>query len=378
MKLSIMPKKKPRRILIAPDKFKGSLTASEAAKQMAAGWREVFPGDEIILHPVADGGDGTLAVVAEAASGEWISCQASDARGRTRSVRYWRHDQEAWIESAAVCGLAELPASEHHPLTATTFGLGEVLSHAHQSGATRIFLCLGGSATNDAGCGMAAALGFRFFDKSEIAFDPRPSELHRLVRIERPSQPLNMEVIALSDVQNPLLGPEGATYVYAPQKGASKDDLPPLENALAQVARLATHDLGAPLPSTPGAGAAGGLGFGVIAFLQGTLCGGFEAIAALTGLAEAVRSADLVLTGEGRIDTQTASGKAPAGVARLAREAGKPILAFGGSVPREGNPLFDAALPITHEPMSLEQAMTHAAPLLRAASTRLAKLIALA
>lgn len=364
-------------ILVAPDKFKGSLTASEAALRIAEGWREVFPEDELILRPVADGGDGTLAAIADGGHGEWVSCRAVDARGGSRTVRYWRQGADAWIESAAVCGLAELPPHERDPLTATTAGLGEVLTHAMSGGAGRIFLCLGGSATNDGGCGMAAALGFRFLDGHGACLDPRPCELHRLEHIERPAEPFAARVTALTDVQNPLLGPSGASRVYGPQKGARPDDVVRLEKALAHMARIAAHDLGAVNPEAPGAGAAGGLGFGIMTFLGGALCGGFDAIAEFIGLPDAVKTADLVLTGEGRIDEQTAFGKAPAGVARLARECGKGVVAFAGSTSLAGSGIFDTIIPVANEPMSLDDAMKNAGPLLRLAAERTARAIRL-
>lgn len=365
------------RILIAPDKFKGSLTASEAALRIAEGWREVFPGDKLTLRPVADGGDGTLAAVACCGHGEWVSCHAVDARGCSREVRYWRQGDDVWIESAAVCGLAELPSHKRNPLKATTAGLAEVLLHARSGGARRIFLCLGGSATNDGGCGMAAALGFRFFDGCGTCLDPRPCELHRLERIERPAQPFALPVTGLTDVQNPLLGHSGASHVYGPQKGALPDDVVRLEEVLARMARIAVRDLDASSPETPGAGAAGGLGFGIMTFLGGSLRGGFEVIAEVIGLPDAVKSADLVLTGEGRIDEQTAFGKAPAGVVGLARKYGKGVVAFAGSASIAGCGIFDAIIPIANEPMSLNDAMKNAGPLLRHASERTARAIRL-
>jgi len=364
-------------ILACPDKFKGSLTASSAAERMAEGWQDIFPDDEVVLHPIADGGDGTLAVIANQTNGQWLTTSASDALGRSREVRWWRCGDDAWIESAAVCGLAGLTAQERQPLRATTRGLGQLLRATRDKGVQRIFLCLGGSATNDAGCGMAAALGFTFLDRNGQCFDPRPAELHRLDRIKPPAQPLEAEVIALTDVRNPLLGPAGASHVYGPQKGASADDVRRLEEGLDRVAEIASRDLGAPDPATPGAGAAGGLGFGVLAFLGGTLRDGFETIASLTGLAEAIAAADLVITGEGRLDEQTSAGKAPAGVARLARAAGKPVIAFAGSVPLTNPPDFDAVIPITTEPMTLDESMRQAGPLLHAAAARTARLVRL-
>jgi len=305
-----------------------------------------------------------------------MAVSARNPRGHRKDARWWRQDDTAWIEAARICGLAALAENERDPLTATSAGVGEALLAARHAGTRRIFICLGGSATNDAGCGMAHALGFKFYDKQGSPFDPQPSELSRLERIEPPPEPFGIEVTGLTDVQNPLLGPAGASRVYGPQKGASPQDVERLEEALARVATIAARDLDAPDPATPGAGAAGGLGFGVMAFLGGSLRGGFETIAGITNLPAAIAAADLVVTGEGRIDDQTAAGKAPAGVARLARAAGKPVIAFGGSVSLTGDlELFDAVIPIANGPVTLEESMQQAGPLLHSAAARTARLL---
>lgn len=367
-----------KQILICPDKFKGSLSARQAAGRLADGWRAVWPQASMTLHPVADGGDGTLDAIAACSPGKWMTVRARDARGRQGNVTWWHDDGKAWIEVARICGLAALAKHELDPLTATSTGLGDTLTAARHSGANRVFVCLGGSATNDAGCGMAHALGFKFYDKQGCSFQPQPAGLSRLERIEPPPEPFGIEVIGLTDVQNPLLGPEGASRIYGPQKGASAEDVERLEETLTCVATIAARDLGAPDPATPGAGAAGGLGYGVMTFLGGSLRPGFDTVAAITGLPAALAAADLVLTGEGRIDEQTAEGKAPAGVARLARAAGKPVIAFGGSVSLTRNlELFDAVIPIANGPMTLEESIQQAGPLLHAAAARTARLLQL-
>lgn len=367
------------RVLVAPDKFKGSLTAGEAAARMEAGWRSVLPQSHITVHPVADGGDGSLEVIASCLAFAWQSATACDPRGRSRTVR-WLWDEEsrdAWIEVASVAGLADLDADKRDPLTATSAGVGDVITAALNAGARRVLLCLGGSATNDAGCGMAAALGYRFLDDAGQTLDPLPVNLQHVASIERPTAPPPAGFIGLTDVQNPLLGSEGASRVYGPQKGASPADVEALEAGLAHMASIARRDLGAPDPGTPGTGAAGGLGFGIMTFLGGELSPGFDTIAGLTSLPAAVAAADLVLTGEGRLDSQTASGKAPAGVARLARRHGKPVIALAGSIPLTKVPDFDAVFPLTHEPMTMEHAMRQAGPLLEEATARLASLLLL-
>ncbi len=369
------------RVLVAPDKFKGSLTAREAAEAIVRGWTRAWPECLMNSHPVADGGDGTLEAVQEAMSARRCLATARDARGRARNVP-WLWDpssQTAWIESSLVVGLAGLSAEERQPLTATTAGLGDLVLAATAAGAQRIFVALGGSATNDAGCGMAAMLGFGFLDSDDAPIEPVPANLARLHRIRPPEALRVAAVTGLVDVGNPLLGPDGASRVYGPQKGASTAEVETLEQALRRVADIARRDLHAPDPSTPGAGAAGGLGYGLMAFLGAELRSGFEVIAEITGLQKAIESADLVITGEGRLDAQTASGKAPAGVARLARACGKPVIALAGSVPltKEDHGAFDAVLPIINEPMTLDQAMQQAAPLLAEAAARAARLVRL-
>ncbi len=367
------------RVLIAPDKFKGSLTAVDAARHIADGWREAWPESEIILHPVADGGDGTLEAVAAAGGGEWRTDTARDARGHPREASWlWQPGTAtAWIEVARVCGLATLAPHELDPLTATTAGVGDLLLAAQATGAGRVMLCLGGSATNDGGCGMAAALGFVFHDRNGATLDPSPRSLVQLARIAKPQGLPACGIEALTDVLNPLLGPDGASRTYGPQKGASLEAVTQLESALERLAEVAARDLRGADPRTPGAGAAGGLGFGVVAFLHGHLRPGFAAIAEMTCLPDAVAAADLVITGEGRIDEQTAAGKAPRGVADLARRHSKPVIAFAGSIPlsNSSGAGFDAVIQITDGSMTHEYAMTHAGPLLHAAAARTAALV---
>lgn len=368
------------RVLFAPDKFKGSLTARQAADAMQRGWQRGGCPGETFTHPVADGGDGTLEVIGPATGAQSRRTPVRDARGRVRETTWWwdAAARTAWIGSSAVAGLADLAADERHPLTATTAGLGELLLATAEAGAARVFLALGGSATNDAGCGMAAAAGFRFLDRAGHPLDPVPACLAGLARIESPGRTFPA-VTGLVDVDSPLLGPAGASRVYGPQKGATPADVATLEQTLATIAAVAGRDLGAPDPSTPGAGAAGGLGFGIMAFFGGQLRPGFDLVAEVTGLRAAVQAADLVVTGEGRLDAQTVAGKAPCGVARLARDCGKPVIALAGSVPltKGDDRDFDVVLPITNEPMTLENALQQAGPLLEEAAARAARLVRL-
>ena len=368
------------RVLFAPDKFKGSLTAREAADAMQRGWQRGGAACETVTHPVADGGDGTLEVIAVATGAQSHRTPARDARGRIHEVA-WLWDaptRTAWIESSRVVGLAGLAAGERQPLTATTAGLGELILATAEAGAVRIFIALGGSATNDAGCGMAAAAGFNFLDRAGHPLEPVPAGLAGLTRIEPPTRTFPA-VTGLVDVRNPLLGPAGASHVYGPQKGATPADVATLEQTLATIAAVASRDLRAPDSSAPGSGAAGGLGYGILAFFGGQLRSGFDLVAEVTGLRAAVQAADLIVTGEGQLDAQTATGKAPAGVARLARACGKPVIALAGSIPltKEEYGDFDAVLPMINEPMSLDQARQKAGPLLEEAATRAARLVRL-
>ncbi|MBU3664961.1 MAG: glycerate kinase [Chthoniobacterales bacterium] len=365
-------------ILIAPDKFKGCLTAREAGEHIAAGWRAAWPDCEIIQQPLADGGDGSLAVIESALGGERMATTTRDARGRpVQAAWLWQPTRRtAWIEVAGVCGLAGLSPDELDPLTATSAGLGEVIRAAQEAGADDIRLCLGGSATNDGGCGMADALGYRFHDKHGVHLDPLPCNLSALEHIGRPAQGITCRFCALVDVRNPLLGPHGSSRTYAAQKGASPEAVEALEASMTRLADVAARDLHASAANTPGAGAAGGLGFGVLVFLGGELRPGFDTIAGITGFERAVASADVIVTGEGRIDKQTGDGKVAAGVARLARLHGKPVIALAGSIPLSNSECrdnFDAAIPISDDSMTLQYAMTHAGPLLQSAAGRAAK-----
>jgi len=368
------------RILFAPDKFKGSLGASEAAAAMARGWSGAWPESVIALHPLADGGDGSLAVLHAACGGQWKQSTARNARGKRHPVKWlWQPaSATAWIETAGVVGLAELSTAERDPLTASSAGVGELIASAMREGAEKIMICLGGIATNDAGCGMAGALGFRFLDGHGRDIEPAPASLLRLKTIEAPPTDKQIKVIALTDVRNPLLGPEGASSVYGPQKGAAPCDIEILENALRHIVDIARRDIMAPDPMLAGAGAAGGLGYGVMAFLGGRLLEGSEKIGELTGLPAAVRASDLIVTGEGRFDAQTAAGKAPAHLACLAREQGKPVIAIVGSMADEAdNGIFDAAFPLVREPYDLATAMRDAAHLLEKTAAEAARSVKL-
>lgn len=324
----------PRRILIAPDKFKGSLSALEAAEAMAAGVRDADPDAQIDLCPIADGGEGFMEALKPALDGRWITTPAVDALGRPIESRYLLADTPdgpvAVIEMAATAGIARLSPHERDPLRASTRGVGIQLADAvEQHRATRIVLGLGGSATNDGGAGLATAIGLRFLGADGGDVDPLPANLDQVHQIDESDRILLPPVTVACDVDNPLLGPRGATAVFSPQKGAGESDQAQLESALTRLVELARAREEA---ETAGAGAAGGLGFGLLRFAGASLVPGFDLLADLLDFDARIRRADLILTGEGSLDAQSLGGKGPVA---LARRAGSiPVAAFPGTVDR--------------------------------------------
>lgn len=369
------------RILIAPDKFKASLTAGEAAAAISRGILRVFPDAVIGRVPAADGGEGTASALASAMDGEMVVCDTCDALGRKLRAEYgWiPHAKTAVLEMSQAAGLWRLAEGERDPLETSTLGVGRMLRDAVRRGAEKILLGLGGSATNDAGCGMGAALGWRFLDAEGGELFPSPSALRKLAEVEPPDPfpARGFRVTGLCDVRNPLLGDRGASAVFGPQKGASEQTIAELEDILGRVADIVERALGKTFRETPGAGAAGGLGFGILAFAAGRLEPGFKTIAAMLDLPEKIRAADLVVTAEGKLDRQTGEGKVPDGVAALARGAGKPVIAFGGALEHEDHlhQHFDALIPLANRPMGLDESRDRAAELLEAAAERAARLI---
>lgn len=359
------------RVLLAPDKFKGSLSALEAARAIEEGWRRSWPECEFLRAPIADGGEGFAEVFHETLGGEWRTISARDPLGRAVQARYsWIAEKGlAVLEMSEASGLWRLQPSEMAPLRANTFGTGELMRHAIESGAREIFVGLGGSATTDGGIGMASALGFAFLDASGAELDPLPQNLVRIAAIRPPAERVFVSIIAACDVTNPLLGPKGTAHIFSRQKGADAAAIAELERGLAHLADVVQHDLDSDFRDDPGAGAAGGIGFGLLAFCGAQLRSGFDLVAESIGLAERIAAADLVITGEGRLDAQTLEGKGPGGVARLAREAGKPVLALAGSVEAGlTGELYDWAFPIADDGVPLERAMREAAAFLREAA----------
>jgi glycerate 2-kinase len=358
------------RVLIAPDKFKGTLNARDVAQNIAKGLLEVLPNAQIEMVPMADGGEGTAEAICDARGCSWFECRAHDPLGREIDARYGWIDQEklAVMEMSEAAGMRRLPESQRNPIGATTFGVGEMILDATKRGASEIILGLGGSATNDGGLGMARALGFQFFGEGEKKIQS-VAELPLLERIERPKDREELKpprIVAAVDVKNPLLGENGATRVFGPQKGASKRDLANLERVLTRLADVVVTEFGFDYRDEAGAGAAGGLGFGLLSFCGATIRPGFEVVAEAVGLESKMKDADLVITGEGSLDRQTLEGKTPAGVARLARKLGKPVFAIVGraSGDRELREIFDGIYQNARPGMSEQENMKRAAELL--------------
>jgi glycerate kinase len=366
------------KILIAPDKFKGALNASQVAKNIAEGLHEVLPNAEIEIVPMADGGEGTAEAICEARSGSWLKCKAHDPIGREIEARYgWiENGKLAVMEMSEASGMRRLSENERDPIRATTFGVGEMILDAKNRDAHEIIIGLGGSATNDGGWGMARALGYRFDYEHEQEKDTeRVTELVNLSRIKKSRDLRLPKIIAAVDVRNPLLGDNGATQVFGPQKGASHDELKVLEQALTRLANVVAEDFGFDYRDKPGAGAAGGLGFGLMSFCGATIRPGFDVVAEAVSLESKMKYADVVITGEGSLDRQTLEGKTPAGVARLARKLGKKVFAIVGrnKGDRQVDELFDEVYQLARPDMSETEQMKQAGELLREKARDLAK-----
>jgi glycerate kinase len=377
-------------ILIAPDKFKGSLNALEVAEHITVGLRAVLPHAIVETMPMADGGEGTAEVIRQACGGEWVNCAAHDALGRAIEARYiWlRARSTAVMEMSATAGGWRIDPGERDLLCASTCGVGEMMKDAASRGAKEILVGLGGSATNDGGFGMARALGFRFLASEQELENPR--DLGRLERII-PNEPdgnltaLSRQVgetafprvVGAADVRNPLLGPRGATRTFGPQKGGTQEQLEVLERALAQLADVVSRDLGCDFREAAGAGAAGGLGFGLMSFCGAEIKPGFDVVAEFVGLRTAIERAEIVITGEGRLDEQTLEGKVPSGVARLARQAGKRVFAIvgcGGESPAVRD-LFDGIFVLARDPITPRESIARAGELLQERSRELAQMM---
>jgi glycerate kinase len=360
------------RILIAPDKFKSCLTAPEVAKEIAAGIRDAFPKAEIESMPVADGGDGTAEVLCHALGGSWVTCKAHDPLGRQIECRYVILDEHkiAIIEMSEAAGMRRLTESELDPFKTTTFGVGQLILDAARRGAREIVVGLGGSATNDGGFGLARALGYRFFDGEGMQVRIAVNKLRTLKMIDAPRNLSLPPVVGATDVRNPLYGRNGATRVFGPQKGADRAKLDVLEKILKRLAKVAARQVRPVSPRMPGAGAAGGLGFGLMVFAGAALCPGFDLIAEMIGFENRIKPADLVVTGEGRLDAQTLDGKAPGAVAQLAKKHHKQVVAIVGEArdQRQIGALFDRVYELQSGDVDRAGSMKNARDLIRKAA----------
>lgn len=324
----------PLRVLVIPDKFKGTLTARAATEAIARGWRKGRPQDGLDLLPMSDGGDGFGEVMSALLHARKRPVRTTDAAHRpcTAEWCYEPRTQTAIIDSAGIIGLAMLPPKRFHPFSLDTLGLGAVVLAAAKKGAVRCIIGIGGSATNDAGFGLARALGWQFLDRRGRLIE-RWTDLCQLDRIRRPRRRRwFVRTLVATDVRNILLGPRGASRVYGPQKGLRAQDFPLAERCLGCLARVVRQHLGRDFARAPGAGAAGGLGFGLLAFLGAELKPGFELFARHAGLQRRLRAADLVITGEGAIDRSTLMGKGVGQVARRCRELSIPCIGLSGIV----------------------------------------------
>lgn len=380
--------------MICPNAFKGSLTAPEAARAIAAGLERAVEGAGSPLRletrclPLADGGDGTLETLVEATGGSIASAVVRGPLGRPVAAAWGRlggaQRDTAVIEMAQASGLRLLSPEEYDPRRATTYGTGELMRAAFAVGCQTLIVGIGGSATNDGGAGMAQALGVRLLDAQGQDLPPGGAALRSLAQIDRSglALPPNATVIIASDVDNPLCGPQGASAVYGPQKGAAPEVVTELDAALGHYAAVLRDQLGVDVANIPGAGAAGGLGAGLLAFCGAALRPGIDIVMEVTGFDSRVKDCQLVVTGEGRLDAQTAHGKVVVGVARRAQAAGVPVVALVGALEesaddalrREG---LTAALSITDGPMPVGAAMRDAPRLLAAAAERMLRLILL-
>ena len=349
------------KVLIACDKFKGSLSAGDVALAIQRGLGNGFQSE---LCPIADGGEGFVAAMLTALGGERRSCLVSDALGREVEASYGLSGDTAIIEMADASGLWRISEEDRDIMAASTTGTGQLMNDAIAHGAKKLLMGLGGSATNDAGVGMAKVLGWRFYGEDGVEIEnPTPHNLAGLTRIDGSQAIAFPEIEVACDVENPLLGERGATAIYGPQKGAGPIERPVLEALLEKIAGVAGGD---DLATVPGAGAAGGMGWGLMKFAGATLRPGFEIVADAVSLEERIAAVDIVITGEGSLDAQSLEGKGPIGVARLAKAQGKRVVAIAGHISPEviGSGLFEVTCALTDTGLPLDELIANAATLI--------------
>jgi glycerate kinase len=360
------------KILLSPDKFRGSMTAAEACEAMNAGIKRVWPETEVVSVPLADGGEGTLDVLLHANGGTKRRAFCHNPLGQPINAGFGLSGdgKTAFVELASASGLHHLAAHERDALRTSTFGTGQLVRAALEAGATRIILGVGGSASTDGGTGMAAALGYRFFDESDRELRPCGETLGQMTRIDDANVSLDFSKIRVEvacDVTAPLFGPEGAAFVYGPQKGATPEQVARLDAGLRNLARLRPG-----FDDVPGAGAAGGTGFGAMAFLKAHLRSGIDLVMELTRFDEQLNGVELVITGEGKLDAQTLQGKLIGGICQRAGVRGIPVVALCGTLDADPEALralgLAYAASILTRPMRLDEALAEGPSLLRDAA----------
>ena len=372
------------KVVIAPDSYKGCLSALEVAKAMERGVLSVFPSAEVRKIPIADGGEGTVAALVAATNGQLRQAEVTDPLGNKISA-HWGvlgDGRTAVIEMAAASGLPLVPKEKRDPRVTTTYGTGELIKAALAEGLAKIIIGIGGSATNDGGTGMARALGVRFLDAAGQEVAAGGGSLAEICQIDATGldpRLKNTEIVVACDVDNPLCGTRGASAVFGPQKGATPEMVQQLDAGLAKYASCARQATGRDVAEKAGAGAAGGLGAGLMFFTPAQLKPGVEIVLDAVGFSDIVRDADFVITGEGRTDFQTAFGKAPVGVAKVAKTHGAPVFCISGGLGEGADDVLaqgiDAVMSICDRPLSLEECMAAGAQLIEPAAARLCRIV---
>jgi len=372
------------KVVIAPDSFKGSLSASEVADNIAKGVRRVFGAADILSIPMADGGEGTVRSLVDSTKGVIVSARVKGPLLKDVDAFYGILGDgiTAVIEMAAASGLPLLREDERNPMETTTYGTGELIKHALDKGCRNIIIGLGGSATNDAGAGMIKALGAGLLDKDGNDIGCGGGSLGKIAAIDLIAMDERLKscrIVAACDVDNPLTGIRGASHVFGPQKGADEEMVKTLDKNLGHFAEVVETNTGISIKDYPGAGAAGGLGGGLLAFLGAELKRGIDIVIEAAGLEEGIKGADLVITGEGMMDYQTQYGKTPYGVAQVARKYDIPVVAIVGSVGRNAEVLYDLGFngifSIINRPMTLAEAMSECPGLLEKTSESIMRMV---
>ncbi|PWU04033.1 MAG: glycerate kinase [Bacteroidetes bacterium] len=372
------------KIVIAPDSFKESLTASEASEAIEKGFRKFLPHAEIIKVPMADGGEGIVQSLIDATNGKIVNKRVTGPLGTSVEGFFGilGDGKTAVIEMAAASGLHLVPAEQRNPLLTSTKGTGELILAAINEGVGHIIIGIGGSATNDGGTGMARALGVKFLDEAGNEIAEGGGVLHKLASIDISGLDPRLEKVKIEvacDVDSPLIGPTGASAIFGPQKGATPQIVEQLDRNLAHYAEILTRDLGKQIADVPGAGAAGGLGGGLMAFLNAELKRGVDLVLEATKFKEIVKDATLVITGEGKIDSQTIHGKTPIGVAKTAKQYGVPVVAIAGNLANDCEVVYehgiDALFCIVPGVITLHEAFEHAAENVETVAANIACLV---